>query len=127
MKDNKTQGAIAPAASVDTADVQPAGKLSAERYFDNLHTIEVGASTRRWFVLLGKAYDLRNEFAQLVEHDPQNLPDCANDFYYYFDDVIRLLENHYVHYSILFSLPSQEDFAGTAAEPGDAEVIASEL
>ena len=89
---------------------------TAEKYFGNIQAFPVTKQTKRYLACLGKAYDLREMFTRAIQADKTAPRDCSSEVFNPLDVVISVLEDHYLHYSLICNLPNEHTFAAMSNE-----------
>lgn len=89
---------------------------TAEKYFGNIQSFPVTQQTKRYLACLGKAYDLREMFTRAIQADKTAPRDCSSEVFNPLDVVISVLEDHYLHYSLICNLPNEHTFAEMSNE-----------
>ena len=84
---------------------------TAEKYFGNIQSFPVTQQTKRYLACLGKAYDLRAMFTRAIKADNTAPQDCSSEVFNPLDVVISVLADHYLHHSIVCTLPDEHTFA----------------
>lgn len=90
--------------------------MTAEKYFGNIQSFPVTQQTKRYLACLGKAYDLREMFTRAIKADKTAPQDCSSEVFAPLDVVISVLEDHYLHYSLICNLPNEHTFAEMSNE-----------
>ncbi len=89
---------------------------TAEKYFGNIQSFPMTQQTKRYLACLGKAYDLREMFTRAIQADKTAPRDCSSEVFNPLDVVISVLEDHYLHYSLICNLPNEHTFAEMSNE-----------
>lgn len=89
---------------------------TAEKYFGSIQSFPVTRQAKRYLACLGKAYDLREMFTRAIKADNTAPLDCSSEVFDPLDVVISVLEDHYLHYSLICNLPNEHTFAEMSNE-----------
>lgn len=84
---------------------------TAEKYFGNIQAFPVTKQTKRYLACLGKAYDLREMFTRAIQVDKTAHQDCSSEVFDPLDTVISVLEDHYLHDSLIRNVLGERPFA----------------